>query len=386
MTVIASSNENWTFPLCPQSPDTDIDWAGLKQLGWIQAMDGCAQDPEYHAEGDVLQHTQLVCEALSRLDSWKNLDHDSRSVLFAAALLHDVAKPATTKIGDSGRITSLKHTRVGASMTRDLLLRAPEFCFPALEYREQIVNLVRHSGLPIWFIEKEDPVKTIVKASMSVRLDWLGILAEADLRGRQCDEQAELLKGAEMFREFCLENGCYDAPRSFPSEHSRFHYFHSERGDLAREVFDDTGSTVTILSGLPGAGKDSWIKSNAPALPVVSLDSIRISLGVDPEDSQAVVIARARQQALEYLRARQDFAWNATNVSRTMRSNLIAWMQPYNPRIKIVYLEAPNFETLKLRNRQRRRPVPEPVLMRLLRRLEVPNLSECHELTIAITG
>jgi hypothetical protein len=38
------------------------------------------------------------------------------------------------------------------------------------------------------------------------------------------------------------------------------------------------------MSGLPGAGKDSYIKKYLPGLPVISLDDIRVSMHIDPTD------------------------------------------------------------------------------------------------------
>ena len=67
------------------------------------------------------------------------------------------------------------------------------------------------------------------------------------------------------------------------------------------------------MSGLPAAGKDNWIRNNAPDLPVVSLDAIRAEFGVDPADSQDRVIDNGRQRAKHFLREHKSFVWNASN-------------------------------------------------------------------------
>jgi len=55
----------WSFPLCPDPRSPTLDWEGLvTRFEWLRAMEGCPQDPVYHAEGDVLTHTRLTCEAL----------------------------------------------------------------------------------------------------------------------------------------------------------------------------------------------------------------------------------------------------------------------------------------------------------------------------------
>lgn len=41
---------------------------------------------------------------------------------------------------------------------------------------------------------------------------------------------------------------------------------------LHYEPHEDYRCTVTLMSGLPGSGKDTWLIQNRPELPVVALD------------------------------------------------------------------------------------------------------------------
>lgn len=382
---MTESSLSWTSPLCPQSSDGTIDWSALESFPWLYAMKGCAQDAHHHAEGDVFTHTKMVCESLVSLKRWQQLDTTGRAVLFVAALLHDVAKPSTTSIDTDGQISSPKHTRKGAPMTRLLLWKNSEFGFPPFELREQIVGLVRYSGLPLWFLEKEDPVRALIRASQAVRLDWLSILAEADVNGRHCEDKPELLDRVQMFADFAKEHSCFEKPRQFPNDHSRFSYFYSNRRDPDREVYDDTRGKITLMSGLPGAGKNYCIDSEFRGIPIVSLDAVRESLDVAPEDDQGPVIVAAKEKAREYLRSGEPFVWNATNVSRRLRQSLISWSQSYNPRVQIVYVEPKSFASLQSQNSGREKPVPADVLNKLANALEVPDLSEAHELVIRAT-
>ena len=54
-----------------------ITWAQSQE--WCRAMAQCAQDPRWHAEGDVWTHTQMVIEEVQRLDEWPNLSHEDRT-------------------------------------------------------------------------------------------------------------------------------------------------------------------------------------------------------------------------------------------------------------------------------------------------------------------
>src|SRR4030095_16236572 len=119
-TVLSTDKEHllWHCPGCPEPPGWTLDFDALvERFDWLRRMDGCPQDPEWHAGGDVLVHVRMVCEALVALRAWRELPEAARHVVFAAALLHDVAKPQFTRVED-GRIRSRGHAVGGARPQR----------------------------------------------------------------------------------------------------------------------------------------------------------------------------------------------------------------------------------------------------------------------------
>jgi predicted kinase len=115
-----------------------------------------------------------------------------------------------------------------------------------------------------------------------------------------------------------------------------------------------------------------------PDVPCVSLDQVRLQLGVSPEDNQGQVIQEGFEQARVHLRARRDFVWNATNVTRSNREKVTRLARDYGARIRIVYLEvAP--DVLLDQNGRREAAVPPAAIARLARKLEPPHASEAHE-------
>jgi hypothetical protein len=106
--------------------------------------------------------------------------------------------------------------------------------------REQVCGLVRYHSLPIWLLDKDDPLRAATAASLKVNTEWLALVAEADMRGRTGPDLEGQLLRIDLFREFCREHGCYGRPYAFPSDHSRFVYFHKPDGYPTYEAFDDT--------------------------------------------------------------------------------------------------------------------------------------------------
>ena len=373
--------ERWTWSLCPAPPAWTVDWQTIQQrFAWIRALAGVAQNPVYHTEGDVLVHTRLVAEALVGLEEWRGLAETERALLFAAALFHDVGKPRCTRVEADGRITSRGHARVGAALARYALWTGEGFgASVPLHARETIAQLVRFHGLPLGLLDKPAPERAAIEASQSVRLDWVALLAEADVLGREAADRAELLERISLFRAFCEEMQCYTGPRAFASDHSRFVYFRNPQADPTYAAYDDTTFEVVLMAGLPGAGKDTWIREHRPDWPVISLDAIRTELKIAPREPQGAVAREAHARARALMRRRQPFAWNATNVTRALRERLVDFFASYHARVRIVYVDAP-LDTLLRRNQGRQEAVPEPVIRRLARKLEVPDPTEAHQI------
>lgn len=365
---------------------TPISLFDAPHLSWEQLLAAyeplaqlaqCPQDAFYHAEGDVLKHTKMVINELKKMPAYKQLDKKAQTILYIAALLHDIGKPATTTLEENGRISSKGHAKVGEKMARFLLAQENM----DWQTKEEICGLVRHHGLPIWFLEKNNPQKTLLEANCVCNLYWLSILAEADIRGRICQDQENMLLKITLFREFCIENKCYDKKYHFFSDHSRFLYFHKEDKTPDYQAYDNTQMTVYLMCGLPGAGKNTWIAQNLPHLPVVALDDIRQELAVDFKDNQGQVLQMAEERAKSWLRKKQSFVWNATNLIRQRRRKLIDLFASYGARIVIVWLHKP-LETILAQNKQRPTPVKEAVIYQFLERTEAPNLTEAQEVWV----
>jgi poly(A) polymerase len=93
-----------------------LDRSGLLRtvLPELDAMKGCLQPEQFHPEGDVFEHTRLMLELLPE---------EVSAPLVLSVLFHDVAKPVTATVDETGRIRFNEHDRIGAAMTESIMER-----------------------------------------------------------------------------------------------------------------------------------------------------------------------------------------------------------------------------------------------------------------------
>jgi predicted kinase len=361
----------------PDAPDFHVPWEDLdRAFAWIRRMRDVPQDPVHHAEGDVWTHTRMVCEAIASSPTWRGWRNEERRIGWLAALLHDVAKPDCTRIDDDGRISSRGHSVRGAILARRILWEAG-VPFAA---REAVCAIVRQHQIPFFLVDRADARELALRASLLGDNTHLALMAEADARGRTAVDQKRLLDQVDLFRQYCDDEKCLRGAWAFPSAAARVDYFASGGArDPAYAPHEAFTCDVVAMCGLPGSGKDRWIETNASGWPIVSLDALREELDVDPADTgkQGEVVLAARARAREYLRAGRSFVWNATNLSRAVRGQVLRLLHDYGARTRIVYVEAA-CGAWRAQNRAREQPVPDAVLDKLLDRWEVPDLTEAH--------
>ena len=355
----------------------DKTWDTLSQrFDWVKAMSAVPQDPHHHAEGDVAIHTRMVLSALESLDAWQQADVQQQELLWAAALLHDVEKRSTTRTDENGRIVSPGHARKGELTARQILFSEIPTPFAL---REQIASLVRLHGLPLWLMERPSPERQLLAAAMRVDTRLLATLARADMTGRICEDKQEMLDRIDLFELFCQEQQCWGEARTFSSPHSRWHWLTHPESAPDFEPWVKDSFEVILLSALPGMGKDSYVREHCQGMAMVSLDDIRRQHGVSPGDSTATgrIVQQAKEEARVLLRRKTPFVWNATNITRQLRTQLIALFTAYGAQVRIVYLEVP-WQQWRKQNANREHAVPENILQRMAAKLEVPQPDEAH--------
>ena len=162
----------------------------LRDVGWVkyypelEKLIGCKQDPEWHPEGDVWNHTLCCLDAFAkeREEGRGKREEGEDLVVGLAVLCHDFGKPACTMYDPvKKRIRSLGHDEEGVKPTLSFLKRLTN------EERllKEVPPLVRLHMRPfaMWRDKSSDGAIRRLAAKV-VRIDRLIRVAAADDAGR----------------------------------------------------------------------------------------------------------------------------------------------------------------------------------------------------------
>lgn len=367
-------------------PNENIDFELLNNeifKPYADTLKNTMQEPKWHGEGDVYTHTTMVLKELINLEEYSSLSQIEKLVVFLSALFHDIGKSVCTKVVN-GEITSLNHGVKGSIMLREYLWKDLGLCGTKeyQEFREGICLLVKYHSNPIHVYE--DLTKRVLKLSTNTKLTkyfnikLLCIVSKADALGRisSCDDE-HLFNISQMQKE-AIKLNCYEKEFDFSDGYTKYQYLTKENIWPYQSLHNNHKGTIILLSGLPGTGKDTYIKENYSNVDVISLDDIRNKLGVSPIENQNEVYEYAKNTAKNLLREKKEFIWNATNLTNLVRNKQLNLFHNYNFSVKVIFLETSLDENLK-RNKNRINQVPEKAIYDMLSMLNIPEGFEAEE-------
>ena len=198
-----------------RAPQPSIGLALALELGVVdklfpelKALVGCAQEPEWHPEGDVWIHTLLVVDqARLRID---DLSRGPATAVMLGAVCHDLGKPMTTIFKD-GRIRSPGHEEAGVAPAMALLDRLNIHSLDGYDVRRTVAGLTAQHLKPGMFKKSPSPVSTgaFRRLALKVDLELLARLAKADCLGRPGPFDCSAM---DWFLERARELGVAHAP------------------------------------------------------------------------------------------------------------------------------------------------------------------------------
>ena len=140
-------------------------------------------------------------------------------------------------------------------------------------------------------------------------------------------------------------------------------------------------SVFYMTIGLPGAGKTTWAKEQG--IDWHSSDAIREEFNTEDNSE---VFAEMRRRALESLGNGKDCIYDATNMSKKDRSEILKIVRKsHAKRVAVLFLVP--VDECKSRNSRRDKPVPDYVFDKMLRAFDIPMpCAEFEEIRIIANG
>jgi len=371
------------------------------------------QDPQWHAEGNVAIHTDMVMkEAYDLIEGpLSHWSEEQKVMLVLAALFHDYAKPVCTtrrEINGVERVVAPKHEGVGAS----LLMHCPApFGLTYAQWRD-VISLTAYHHIPKLLVLKDADKAAYYRLARQVpSLEALYYLEIADMRGRTCDDKREQIELMDLFKMFAEDAKCFTAMH-YPDLAAKVKLaFNVEDDDMVRaglaQRVQDTAmihmeegriyvaeeeialafnyrqqSHVIVLCGVAGCGKSTWAERLPASFENIELDEIRESLkaGRAGQSDNDAVLRIAMERLRSALREKRHVVWNATGYRRDFRTRVIDLAVAYGAYTEIVAFHCDR-TTLVARNNARKFPVPEDVLNSMIEKYQWPEVGEAHRLT-----
>jgi predicted kinase len=308
------------------------------------------------------------------------LPPDRRNVMALAVLWHDVSKPETrTEAFDDElgrvRVSHPHHASKGAYRAWRDLWRAG---IPVHARFDVFAHVLGHQRIFRVLKTDGDHRPGLAKLSILSSLYELTMLAKADNKGRICADPLIAEDEMELVRLAAAECECLYRPWPFASSQARLRFVRGAADSLFFAPQPPTGSRVIVLSGLPGSGKDTYVRTVLRDYGHVSLDVTREAMDVAPTDNQGRVAQATMEACRVHLRAKAPFVFNATNLTRLQRAKITTLAIAYDAHVTIHAFDAPE-PTIRKQNRERDASVPEKVLDAMIEKWEPPTLLEAHD-------
>jgi putative nucleotidyltransferase with HDIG domain len=182
----------------------------LSVLGRTHDVDAASEFALGYAAARVGRYRQQLSD---HLEQELSVGRSTRSVLFLSALLHDIAKPLTRTVEDSGRIRFFNHEERGAKMARQ---RATALRLSGEEVERVALTVAAHMR-PVWLSQGEAVTRRAIyrffRATSESGVD-VCLLTLADLLGTRGIELGQEEWAARVDTVVALLDGYFSQPEA----------------------------------------------------------------------------------------------------------------------------------------------------------------------------
>ena len=355
----------------------------------LSKLSDTEQDSVWHSEGNVYIHTKMVYNEIINIINEYDINDDDKEVLLISAVLHDIGKPIVTKekeLDDRIAIVSPKHEYIGMSYIfhkiQNLNLKNEQI--------EKILGIVGYHNLPkLYTIDNKSKWK-FINLSTKAPTELLYLFEIADIKGRICPDKEYQLEILELFKMYCLEYECFSKnilkrPSFYDNEYldSKTYkallnneIFMPEEGEQKYYSHKEKYSNLIILTGLSGVGKSYFIEKQYPDYYLISLDNIRDDFNKREDlSNEGQVRQEAKRILKEKLAAKENIIYDATNIRRDFRKQIIDLGNQYHALVKTICLTDKINNILK-RNKDRKYAIPDSTILKQEQKFEFPEKDE----------
>ncbi len=386
--------------------DDFIEAFGL-HFPWLHDLEHTQQDPEWHAEGNVYIHTQMVLEQIYSILEAQPFSEAEKLTLILSALFHDIAKPVTTKtrvMYGKERIVSPKHADAGRSYIAYKLLNLG---LSATEAR-CIMAIVGHHHDPKQLILKDKSTSHYKQLARLAPLHMLYWLELADMRGRTCDDLDEQIDIIEMFKLAAQEEKLWHTQdpyedwkqylkgelKNYPEATQDLVIANAIRNYEDEQIYTphealsrsydyrDNYANLIVTCGPSGSGKSTWISQNHPDHTTISLDQLREDIAGKRADQSknGQVMQAAKEQLKDALRNNKNIIWDATSLILSQRSAISQLGFNYQANVTLAVFHKAESLIVK-QNQDRKYSLPQHILAKQFRNLNFPYANEAHHIS-----
>lgn len=338
-----------------ESNEYQYNWDEIIKVPEFFKLTECNQSKKWHSEGTAWEHTKLVCEVMqefviktNRFDCLSHCDFVNNDtptgrkyrirLLMTAALFHDIGKGVST-FEKNGEYHSYNHEFTGERLTRLLLWDE------GWEFREAVCALVRYHMEVLRLFDGKDPYLKILTLSKKVNMNALICLKYADCFGsipeNPGSHNIDELKLSEL-ASVCNALGCMWEPSTVVTNGKyKWNKYNSKK------ILSD--AYLTVLIGLPGAGKDTFIKNYTDDKNIVVLcrDDIRAELGYCNHGDKIIGTAQQETEVSRVFDERIKIAAesgkhiivNNMNTRAKYRAEYKNILSDYNLYVHYIYIE-----------------------------------------------
>ena len=381
-----------------------IDLFG-NEFEFLYQLKNTEQDIVWHAEGDVHIHTDMVLKEVYELIVLNNFTESEQFVLILSALLHDIAKPISTKKVFSDRdnrelVIAPNHEQKGMDYIFHKLLNYVDHKnrdfhdFMSYEEFINIVTVVGYHQIPKKVVGTDFNRYTFANIAMKVNPKLVYFLEVADFKGRTCYDTESQLDYLHLFKSYMDDFGYLDgfdkASLGIENEyvlHKGFNLL--KTGEIS--MFDEAEAKffehknnhaeLILLSGLSGVGKTTYIKENYSNHTIISFDDIRESLSFrENQKDNAEVVRIAKDRLKIHLARKEKIVFDATNIRIDLRDKILTIGHNYHALNKIVFL-VDSLNNIIERDKKREYSVGEKVILTQEYNFQTPDKSEADDVS-----